>query len=44
MSKEEKHGWFARLHDRFLGAEHEHGRFEVRPTAESHFFMVADQD
>ncbi|MFC7286762.1 YidH family protein [Herminiimonas glaciei] len=37
MSKEEKHGWFARLHDRFLGAEHEHGRFEVRPTAESHF-------
>lgn len=37
MSKEEKHGWFTRLHDRFLGGEREHGRFDVRPTAESHF-------
>jgi putative membrane protein len=33
----EKPGFFARLHDRFLGKQHKPGRFDVRPTAESHF-------
>jgi putative membrane protein len=30
-------GFFARLHDRFLGAKREQGRFQVKPSAESHF-------
>lgn len=32
-----KPGFFARLHDRFLGKRHEPGRFDVTPSAESHF-------
>lgn len=33
----DKPGFFARLHDRFLGGGREPGRFEVKPSAESHF-------
>jgi putative membrane protein len=33
----EKPGFFARLHDRFLGGGREPGRFDVKPSAESHF-------
>ncbi|MQR00997.1 YidH family protein [Glaciimonas soli] len=33
----EKPGFFARLHDRFLGSGRSDGKFDVRPTAESHF-------
>lgn len=33
----EKPSFFARLHDRFLGRRHEPGRFDVKPSAESHF-------
>ncbi|MBF8177745.1 MULTISPECIES: YidH family protein [Oxalobacteraceae] len=34
---EDERGWFARLHDRFLGVKRHEGRFDVQPTAESHF-------
>ncbi len=33
----EKPGFFTRLHDRFLGSGRGRGKFDVRPTAESHF-------
>jgi len=32
-----KPSFFARLHDRFLGKRNDPGRFQVKPSAESHF-------